>query len=127
MTAASLWFSVTFLWVGSLLYERDTIGTTSCPLAPGSSTFGEATWGWLPPGTTCTWTFSESVGDVVGLKRTPPPARTLTAIVLLLWGVSLLILGPGLRAVTGGAVGDEPPVDGARQAGEARSDSTSPD
>ena len=104
------------------MYERDTIGTTSCPLAPGSSTFGEASWGWLPPGKTCTWTFTEGVGDVMRLERTPPPARILTAVVLLLWGLTLLALGPRRRGMVAGISGDEPQVGGAGRPREAAVD-----
>ncbi len=102
VVATSLWLCITAGWVGALAFERETVGTTSCPLAPGSSTYGEASWGWLPPGTTCTWTFTESIGGVGQLERTPPPGRILTAVVLLLWGLSLLVFGSGSRAGPGG-------------------------
>jgi len=98
VVATSLWLCITVGWVGALMYKRDTVGPTSCPLAPGSSTYGEASWGWLPPGTTCTWTFTEAIGDVGQLERTPSPSRILTALVLLLWGLSLLVLGSATRA-----------------------------
>ena len=91
--AGSLWFCITVGWVGALVFERDQVGTTSCPLVPGSSTYGEATWGWLPPGTTCTWTFTESIGGGKQLERTPPPGRILIAAVLLAWGLTILVFG----------------------------------
>lgn len=44
--------------------------TTSCELTPGSSSFGEATRSWIPPGTTCTY-------DLSGYGiATPPGGRS---------------------------------------------------
>ena len=93
VVAGALWLCVTVGWAGALMVERNEVATTfGCPLVPGSSTYGEASWGWLPPGKTCTWTFTESIGDVTQLERTPPAGRVFTAVVLLLWGLTILVL-----------------------------------
>ena len=78
---------------GYLMLERGLMGWTSCPLAEGSSEYGEATWSWLPPGVTCTWrgVSSNGSGEYV-LVQSPPPSRAVLGAVLLAWGGTLAVV-----------------------------------
>ncbi|WP_344126196.1 hypothetical protein [Saccharopolyspora halophila] len=56
-------------------------------MTPSSSPRGTPEWSWLPPGRTCTWQLPEGTHT-----DTPSLARVGIALLLILWGASLLLL-----------------------------------
>ncbi len=100
--AAAAWLAVCLAWIALLGVEFLLSGSATCELARGSSIYGDATWRWLPPGTTCRW--SEVIyGSNVVITREPPMARVGIGLVLLAWGCTIYILGRRSRGV-------QPPV-----------------
>lgn len=83
-----LWFAALLVWIAGLVAERLLhSGSLPCELGDGSSIYGEPGWSWVPLGHTCTW---ENVGGVTVVDE--PSLMTLVpALVLLLWGISLMV------------------------------------
>lgn len=80
-----VWVLLLLAWVARLTAEAWT-GSLGCELTPGSSVFGTASWGWLPPGITCTYRLADGATVVDG----PPGLRWATITVLTLGGLGLL-------------------------------------
>jgi hypothetical protein len=96
VAAIAIWALALTAWVGLLAAERVLVSPSDCPLVEGSSDYGEASWSWYPPGVTCTWDLRPRGVDLV-ITREPPTARVGIALVLLLWGATLVAvtLRPG--------------------------------
>lgn len=89
VVCATLWVVAAGGWVGYLASERVLMGDLYCPIAPDSSDYGEATWGWFPPGVTCAWEGVTYNGTEHVLVEGPPFGRVATGGVLLAWAGTL--------------------------------------
>lgn len=83
--AAVVWGLLLLAWIARLAAEAWT-GSLGCELTPGGSVFGTASWGWFPPGVTCTYPLADGATAVEG----PPGLRWAIVTVLVLGGLGLL-------------------------------------
>ena len=67
-------------------------GPTSCDL-DGRSIFGQASWGWFPPGYSCTWDGPAVTGDpsFPDIVRDPSAVPVVLAVLAVLWPLSIAI------------------------------------
>lgn len=76
------------LYVALLLARHHFGGDLGCDLLASTSNYGEPSWTWLPPGTTCTYTISD--GSTVASFTTGPAAWAYVLPVLLIgWALSI--------------------------------------
>lgn len=98
VVCAALWSAAVGGWVGLLAMERVLMGDLSCPISHEVSEYGEATWGWLPPGVTCTWRGVSYNGSETVVVENPPVSRLGIAGALLAWGATIVALGWSTRS-----------------------------
>ncbi|MFI6095737.1 hypothetical protein ACIA8G_09300 [Lentzea sp. NPDC051213] len=65
-------------------------GPTACDLGD-RSIFGQASWGWFPPGYTCTWDGPAVTGDPAfpDIVRGPSLVPVVLAVLAVLWPLSI--------------------------------------
>jgi hypothetical protein len=90
-------FATLFVWLlcvaaWSLLLTSDLL--FGCPeFTPGGSNTGNASWQWLPPGNRCTYLVPTGRHASITHIENPPTARDGILGPLILWPVSVLIVG----------------------------------
>lgn len=80
---ALVWFSV--LLAADAVFSRSDL---HCPINRDESTYGEASWGWSPPGLRCTFG-PELTGTGEARVDGPSELRSVAIVAVLVAGVSL--------------------------------------
>jgi hypothetical protein len=95
----ALWALCLATWTG-LLFAEDISGCDE--LVAGDSNYGVPSWGWTPPGVTCTWPIRGQ-----GEHVEPPPSSRYGIIgLLILWPATTLLIGRLNPSGDGAAAGE---------------------
>lgn len=94
VVAAAVWLLLLLAWIARLALEASA-GSVGCELTPGGSVFGTPSWGWFPPGVTCTY----PLPDGRTVVQEPPRLR---------WGVGAVLLLGALTLATAHTRGHRP-------------------
>lgn len=84
-------WAASVVYVAACLAAASLFSDLSCELVPGSSSYGEASRSWLPPGGTCTHDLRGAGAKVSGsfVTTSPSPLR-LVFVAITIAGVPVL-------------------------------------
>ena len=85
--SAALWVFAAGIYGLWLKLLEAMSGPTSCPVPGMDSTYGESSWGWLPPGTSCSYEGYPGVADTHPSWFVPAALVAWLVGTLVLWGL----------------------------------------
>jgi hypothetical protein len=96
----AIWVLALVGYVGWVMFRYTMRGDLNCHVPGSDSNYGESSWGWLPPGETCTYRNYPDVATTRPSWVIPAFLSALPLVVAALWGFSEVRNRKRLRNVT---------------------------